>query len=94
MIGTSRFFGVVSDITNRKRSEEAIARREEEFRILADAMPQLVWMAGPDGYIHWFNQRWYDYTGSTPEQNCGWGWQSVHDSKFLPEVVSKWKASL
>jgi PAS domain S-box-containing protein len=94
MMGTSRFFGVVSDITNRKHAEEAIMRREEEFHSLADAMPQLVWMAEPDGYVRWFNQRWYDYTGSTPEQNCGWGWQSVHDSKFLPEVVSKWKASL
>ena len=94
MLGTSRFFGVVSDITNRKRREESLTEREEEFRSLADAMPQLVWMADPDGYIRWFNERWYDYTGTTAEQNCGWGWQSVHDSKFLPKVVDRWKRSL
>ena len=94
MVGSSRFFGVVGDITNRKRAEEALSRREEEFRSLADAMPQLVWMADSDGYVHWFNQRWYDYTGTTPDQNCGWGWRSVHDPRGSEEVLSKWKASL
>lgn len=94
MPGSSRFFGVVSDITHRKRMEESLSRREEEFRGLADAMPQLVWMADAKGSIHWFNQRWYDYTGTTPEQDCGWGWQSVHDPSYLPDVVKRWKASL
>jgi PAS domain S-box-containing protein len=94
MQGTSRFFGVVSDITNRKRREESLSEREEQFRSLADAMPQLVWMADPDGYVRWFNERWYDYTGTTAEQNCGWGWESVHDSRFLPEVVERWTRSL
>jgi PAS domain S-box-containing protein len=94
MVGSSRFFGVVGDITNRKRAEEAISRREEEFRSLADAMPQLVWMADPDGYVHWFNQRWYDFTGTTPDQNCGWGWSAVHDPQTVNEVLKNWKASL
>ncbi len=94
LMGTSRFFGVVSDITDRKRLEESLSEREQEFRSLADAMPQLVWMARPDGYIHWFNERWYDYTGTTAEQNCGWGWKSVHDPRCLPEVVTRWTESL
>ncbi len=94
MMGTSRFFGVVSDITDRKRREESLSEREREFRSLADAMPQLVWMAGPDGYIHWFNERWYDYTGTTAEQNCGWGWQSALDAQFLSEVQKRWTVSL
>ena len=94
MVGSSRFFGVVGDITDRKRAEEALSRREEEFRSLADAMPQLVWMAAPDGDVHWFNQRWYDYTGTTPDQNCGWGWQTVHDPQNLADVLKKWKDSL
>lgn len=57
-------------------------------------MPQLVWMADADGSPRWFNERWYEYTGTTVEQNCGSGWQSVHDPKFLPEVVEQWKHSL
>jgi PAS domain S-box-containing protein len=94
MMGNSRFFGVVSDITDRKRLEQSLSRQEAEFRSLADAMPQLVWIGEADGSIHWFNQRWYDYTGTTPEQNCGWGWKAVHDPKFLPEVESRWRQAL
>lgn len=94
MSGTSRFFGMVSDITDQERVEQPLSQKEEEFRSLADAMPQLVWIADPTGYVYWFNQRWYDYSGATPEQSCGWGWQSVHDSRFLPDVVARWKMSL
>ena len=94
MLGTSRFFAVVNDITDRKRLEESLSEREQEFRSLANAMPQLVWMAGPDGYVHWFNERWYDYTGTTAEQNCGWGWQSALDAGCLPQMMATWTRSL
>jgi len=61
---------------------------------MANAMPQLAWIAQADGYIFWYNQRWYDYTGTTPEQMKGWGWQSVHDEIELPKVLDLWKASI
>jgi PAS domain S-box-containing protein len=67
---------------------------EERFRTMANAIPQLAWIAQPDGYIYWYNERWYSYTGTTPEQMEGWGWQSVHDPKMLPKVMEQWKASL
>jgi PAS domain S-box-containing protein len=51
-------------------------------------------MAEPDGHIFWYNQRWYDYTGTTFEQMQGWGWQSVHDSRTLPKVLERWKESI
>jgi len=54
---------------------------------LANAIPQLAWIAQPDGYIYWYNERWYAYTGTTPEQMEGWGWQSVHDPEVLPKVL-------
>ena len=46
---------------------------------LADSIPNLAWWANGDGYITWYNRRWYEYTGTTPEQMEGWGWQAVHD---------------
>jgi PAS domain S-box-containing protein len=67
---------------------------EKQFRTLADSIPQLVWMARPDGYRFWFNRRWYDYTGTTFEQVEGTGWQSSHDPAVLPRVLASWHAAL
>jgi PAS domain S-box-containing protein len=82
------------DITDRKAAEEAVRENEGRLRTLADAVPQLVWMADADGYIFWYNQRWYEYTGTSPEQMEGWGWQSVHDPELLPKVLERWRASI
>jgi PAS domain S-box-containing protein len=86
--------GTVQNITERKAAEEALREGEEQFRTLAEAIPQLCWMAHGDGHIFWYNQRWYTYTGTTPEQMEGWGWQSVHDPLALPLVLERWKTSI
>ncbi|HTF90514.1 MAG TPA: PAS domain S-box protein, partial [Planctomycetota bacterium] len=91
IVGASK---VARDITARKLIEAETRRSEEELRALADTIPQLAWMAKPDGSIFWFNQGWYEYTGTTPEQVEGWGWQSVHDSTVLPRVLELWRHSL
>ncbi|HEX8322102.1 sensor histidine kinase [Longimicrobium sp.] len=72
----------------------ALAASEVQFRMLADAIPTLAWTAQADGYIDWYNARWYEYTGTTPEQMEGWGWQSVHDPAALPDVIARWQASI
>ncbi len=87
-------WGIGQDITERRLAEKAKRNIEEQFQILADNIPALCWMAYADGWIHWFNRRWYEYTGTTPESQEGWGWESVHDSKELPGVRERWKASV
>ncbi|MBC7692424.1 MAG: PAS domain-containing protein [Methylotenera sp.] len=77
-----------------KLLSEAAMEGDALFRQLADSMPQLAWMARPDGFIFWYNKGWYDYTGTTPEQMEGWGWQSVHDMNDLPKVLDRWNASI
>ena len=67
---------------------------DTEFRALADNLPTLCWIAASDGYISWYNRRWYEYTGTTPEQMEGWGWQSVHDPVELPRVLERWKGCI
>jgi PAS domain S-box-containing protein len=85
---------VFHDVTAARQAERALREREEQFRTLADSIPQLAWMTRPDGHIFWYNRRWYDYTGTTFEQMQGWGWQSVHDPRELPRVLQNWKAAL
>jgi PAS domain S-box-containing protein len=83
-----------TDITDWKQAEAALQESETRFRTMANAMPQLAWIARADGHIFWYNQRWYDYTGTVPEQMEGWGWQNVHDPDVLPMVLARWQTSL
>ena len=76
------------------RAAEELSRREAQFRNLAEALPTLCWMAYGDGHIFWYNSRWYEYTGTTPDQMEGWGWKSVHDPEVLPTVMERWTASI
>lgn len=50
---------------------------DETYRIMADAMPQIVWSARPDGTRDYFNQRWYEHTRMSAAQTVGWGWISA-----------------
>jgi PAS domain S-box-containing protein len=82
------------DINDLKLMEDTLRESETRFRTMANSIPQLAWIARADGFIFWYNQRWYDYTGTTPEQMKGWGWQSVHDPKVLPEVMERWRTAI
>ncbi len=78
----------------RARVTESLRESERLFRALANSIPNLAWMATPDGSIYWYNDQWYAYTGTTPEDMAGWGWERVHDPEVLPAVRERWMASI
>lgn len=75
------------EIINRKKVEAALRESEVQFRSLSNAIPQLAWMADKDGWIFWYNQRWFDYTGTTLEEMEGWGWEKVHHPDHKQRIV-------
>jgi PAS domain S-box-containing protein len=80
---------------NLRAVNESLAERGElQFRMLFDLMPQLGWTARPDGFIDFYNHRWYEYTGTSWESQQGWGWKDVHDPLLLPAIVERWQHSL
>src|SRR5882724_11977493 len=74
-----------------RTSEGKLRESEEQFGSLANSIPELCWMAHGDGHIFWYNERWYEYTGTEPSQVEGWGWQSLHDPQILPAVLEHWR---
>lgn len=82
------------DISSLKKTERELRQKEVEMRTLSNTIPQLAWMANPDGSIFWFNDRWYDYTGTTPEEMEGWGWQSVYEPSSLQQVRGAYQKTL
>ncbi len=73
----------------REKAAVAIQKGEERFRILADNIAQLAWMADENGRIFWFNKRWYDFTGTTLEEMEGLGWKKVHHPEHVDRVFDR-----
>jgi PAS domain S-box-containing protein len=88
--GPEEFLATALDITARQRTEDTLRDSEMRFRIVADTIPQLAWIAKADGWRTWYNKRWYDYTGTTSDEVLGWGWQKLHDPVLLPQVIQRW----
>jgi PAS domain S-box-containing protein len=74
--------GACVDVTERRV-------RDEQFHALAETIPQLAWMANAEGDIYWYNQRWYDYTGTNLADMQGWGWTALHHPDHVARVVQR-----
>ena len=88
------FDGTTQDITVRKAAEAALLENQERFQALANLIPQLAWIAKPDGRAAWYNQRWYDYTGKSFEEMPTLDAEAVHDPRELPRIQQKLQEAL
>ncbi|MGC1307229.1 MAG: PAS domain S-box protein [Phormidesmis sp.] len=85
--------GVIVDITARKQAEARIVESEQQFRQIADAMPQMVWVAGPAGLNEYYNRRWREYVGSTGEELMGEGWSTPVHPDDRQRAIARWHQS-
>lgn len=92
--GEAQIIRVAEDVTAVRNAEIQRRESEERFVQLADSMPQIVWTALPDGNLDYFNAVWFQYSGTTYEQNVGTGWSRAVHPDDLPEAVKRWTNSL
>ena len=83
-----RFMAMQKDNLNTARE------RELYFRTMAEAVPEMIWTATPDGMDDFFNDKWFDYTGRTPEQTLGRGWTATVHPDDLAPCLAKWDNAL
>ncbi len=72
-----------------EKLNQKLRESEERFRTLADNIAQFAWTADVRGWIYWYNQRWYDYTGTTLQEMQGWGWKKVLHRDHVDRVVER-----
>jgi PAS domain S-box-containing protein len=82
------------DISDSKIAEAKLRDSENNLRSLADTIPQLAWMADPEGTVFWYNKGWYDYTGMSRETSGDGDRSEYHDPEHLERVTIAWRESI
>jgi PAS domain S-box-containing protein len=86
----TNWYGVNMDISLQVKAEDAVARSEARFRLLADATPQLVWSARADGARDYHNARWYEYTGAPVGSTDGDAWSEMIHPEDRDAALAAW----
>ena len=96
-----RFPGVSVDITARKQKDADLAviasrlsESEAQFRVLADAMPQMIWATTPTGFHDYYTARWYEFTGAPAGSTDGEGWNDMFHPDDQERAWTRWRHSL
>ncbi len=86
--------GIHSDITQRKLTEQSLRDGVRQFRELADAMPQIVWSARPNGSFDYFNRRWYELTGRVEGSSGDQSWSDVVHPEDQKDALARWHLAI
>jgi diguanylate cyclase (GGDEF)-like protein/PAS domain S-box-containing protein len=84
----------IHDITERVKIEQALLTREKEFRLLAESMPQIVWITNNDGESIYLNQHWTDYTGLSLEESYGHNWSKTLHPDDQQQAWDAWQTAI
>ncbi len=89
-----RALGTCLDISERRQAEAEAARASEDFRVLAESMPQIVWTTDPSGACTYLNRRWLGYTGMSLEDSLRDGWIDCFHPEDLSESRRVWDEAM
>ena len=89
-----RVLGSAIEITARKQSEDALRASEEQFRVLSQVLPNLVWTTDATGAADWFNERVYAYTGLRSGDLDAAGWLAIIHPDDRTRVADRWRATV
>jgi len=81
-------------ITERVKIEQTLSAREKEFRLLAESMPQIVWITLADGECIYLNQQWIYYTGLSLEESYGRNWNNAFHPNYQQRAWDTWCAAV
>jgi len=80
----------IEDVTEQAHAEEALRLNEEHSRRLADSMPEMAWSARPDGYVDYYNERWYEFTRLPRGKWGDASWAPALDPEHVERVRQAW----
>jgi PAS domain S-box-containing protein len=85
-----KWYGINTDIEDRKRAEEALRSSELNLRQMTETIPEMLWSATPEGAIDYCNTRFLEYTGFSAEEVVGDGWQKTIHPDDAKRVALVW----
>ncbi|MBP3955989.1 PAS domain S-box protein [Gemmata sp. G18] len=88
------FAGLCLDVTDQRAAEIAVRLNEERYRTLTEAVPHIVWNAGADGEITYFNRRWLEQTALQVEEARGGGWMRAVHPDDRDRVYGAWQRTV
>jgi PAS domain S-box-containing protein len=93
-VDNNRFAVLFVDISERRAMEQVLRENEGRFRLLAQSMPNHVWMADGAGQLHWFNDRVYEYF-QVPQGALDQGkWAAMVHPDDVEYVLAVWKEAI
>ena len=89
-----RWCVLLTDIDERKRAEDALARSERHLQLIIDTIPALAWSALPDGSADYFNRHYLEFVGLSAEEARGWGWAAALHPDDVDGLAATWQRIL
>ena len=86
-----RWYGVNTDIEDRRRAEDALRASERNLQLTIDTIPTLAWAARPDGSAEFLNQHYVDFIGLSPAEVANWKWSAAVHPEDMPGLTAAWE---